>query len=497
MAKDWDRSAELIHEYSDGLLKGGRLGTLIRWVKHLPEEVIRAKPGLCGDYAWALLLIGELDQAEPYLSHAETFFQEDPQYQGGIASAQAFLARSRGEYQGTIEKSEKALALLPTEDVATRSIVAINLGLTYWHAGNLGQADRALHEALHSGEKSGNHYAAVAARVFIGRNAASRGHLHQAEETYKQILLVDGPPPMLALTHLDLCGLNYEWNRLEVAQDHWQKGMDLSRRSGNVEFQIAAEMLFTRLKLGLGAVEAAEGAALRAFEMSQSFSPFTQARCASSLVQVALTRGDLEGAIGWAERVKVDGDHFTFYMFLNLTRARILMAEGKGSEAAEELSRCYEKASEGGWGYGVIATRVMQCMNAEDPDAAKSFLSDALAMAQSENFLRTFVDHGGGIVPCLRDAVLEGIAAEYVGTILKIVERKVDLPDSSSLVEPLSKREVEVLRLLVAGLSNREMASTLFLSLGTVKSHIHNIYGKLGVRNRAEAIAKAGELELL
>ena len=185
MAKDWNRSAELIHEYSDGLLRGGRLGTLIRWVSQLPEQVIRTYPGVCGDYAWALLLIGDLDKAEPYLSHATTFHQEDSQYQGGIASAEAFLARSRGDFQGTIEKSEKALALLSTEDFATRSIVAINLGLTYWHAGMLDQADKALREARHSGDKSGNHYAAVAARVFMGRNAASRGHLYQAEEIRK------------------------------------------------------------------------------------------------------------------------------------------------------------------------------------------------------------------------------------------------------------------------------------------------------------------------
>ena len=497
MAKDWNRSAELIHEYSDGLLRGGRLGTLIRWVRQLPEQVIRTYPGVCGDYAWALLLIGDLDKAEPYLSHAATFHQQDSQYQGGIASAEAFLARSRGDFQGTIEKSEKALALLSTEDFATRSIVAINLGLTYWHAGMLDQADKALREARHSGDKSGNHYAAVAARVFIGRNAATRGHLHQAEETYKQIVQEGGPPPMLALTHLDLCGLNYEWNRLGIAQDHWQKGMDLCRRSGNIEFQVAAEMLLARLKLALGAVDAAEGAALRAYEMSQNFSPFTQARCASSLVQVALAKGDVKVAVEWAEKMEVDGDHFTFYMFLNLTRARIWIAQRKESKADEELSKCYEKASKGGWKYGVIATRVLQCMSAEDSNSAKEFLRDALSLAQSENFLRIFADHGGRIVPCLQGVLLEGASAEYVGKILTIIEGKGATPETGSLIEPLTQRELEVLRLLVAGLSNREMASTLVLSLGTVKTHVHNIYGKLGVRNRAEAIARTRELALL
>jgi LuxR family maltose regulon positive regulatory protein len=496
-AEDWERAAELIQDYTGELLKRGEVMTLIGWIKRLPEQMIQAYPELCGDYAWALLLIGEFDEAEPLLAYAEKCDLDNPQFQGGIASAQAYLARCRGDFQGTIQQSEMALSLLPSSDLMTRSIVAVNLGLTYWHAGYLDEAEKALREALDAGRGSGNQYAAVAGRVFLGRTAASRGNLRRAEELYRQLLRDGGPIPMLALTHLDLCGLNYEWNKLKVSEEHRWRGVELCKQSGNLEFQIAGELLHARLKIATGAIEAAERAAVRAYEMAQDFSPFTRARCASSLVQVALAKDDLKTAEEWASRMAVDGDHFTFYMFLNLTRARLLMAKGKQEEAAAELSRCYEIASKGGWGYGIIAVRVLQCLATENAESSYEFLFDALTQAHSNGFLRAFVDGGQDLIPTLQEVARKGKLVEYVGEILTTMGETTRVSQTSELVEPLSEREIEVLRLLVAGLSNREIAGKLVISLGTAKTHIHNIYGKLSARNRAEAIARTRELELL
>lgn len=497
IAEDWERAAGLIQSSSDALLSRGEVMTLIGWIRQLPEEVIRAKPELCGDYGWALLLVGELDLAEPLLSHAERYFQDDPQSLGGIASAQAYLARARGDVRETIEKSEKALSLLPETDLSPRSIVAVNLGLTYWHGGYLNEAEKALKEAVQAGYGSGNIYTAVAARVFIARTEASRGNLHQAADQYQQLIQDGGPVPMLALTHLDLSGLNYEWNNLEVSEEHRRQGMELCKRSGNVEFEIAGELLKVRLKMAQGALDTAYQAAQRANKIAQDFSPLNQARSAACLAQVSLTQGNIDGAQHWVEQMGMDGDANTFYMFLNLTRANLLMAREKRNSAAVELETCYEKASQGGWVYGLIAVRVLQSLAAETNEAALGYLKDALALAQPEGFIRTFVDAGEPLKPILQEAALQGIMPDYVGKILAAMGESTKALPTSKLVEPLSEREIEVLRLLVAGLSNREIAGKLILSLGTVKTHIHNIYGKLGSRNRAEAIARTRELELL
>jgi LuxR family maltose regulon positive regulatory protein len=120
-------------------------------------------------------------------------------------------------------------------------------------------------------------------------------------------------------------------------------------------------------------------------------------------------------------------------------------------------------------------------------------------MAQPENFICTFADAGNELVPHLQEAARRGIKPDYVGRILSVMgeKYKITVAGQSSLVEPLSERELEVLRLVTAGLSNREIAAQLFISPGTAKTHIHNICGKLGVRNRTEAAMRAKELNLV
>jgi LuxR family maltose regulon positive regulatory protein len=252
-----------------------------------------------------------------------------------------------------------------------------------------------------------------------------------------------------------------------------------------------------RLKLSEGAFQAAFQAAQRANQKAQDFSPFTQARCASCLAHIALARGDLGEANHWVEQMPTDGDAHSFYMFLNLIKPRLLIAQGKREAAAAELQACYDRASQQGWGYAVIAVRVLQCLAADSAESAYEFLLDALTLAQPEGFIRIFADEGEALIPSLQEVAQRGKMVEYIGEILAVMGSRGEALAGSSLVEPLSQREMEVLRLLVAGLSNREMAGKLILSLGTVKTHIHNIYGKLGVRNRAEAIKRARELELL
>ena len=156
-------------------------------------------------------------------------------------------------------------------------------------------------------------------------------------------------------------------------------------------------------------------------------------------------------------------------------------------------------ASRAGWGYAVIAVRILQTLAAETTETALEFLTDALQLAQPEGFIRTFADAGGQLTPLLQKVALRGIMPEYIGQILfAIGEGRIKItPEQSSLVEPLSKRELEVLRLVAAGLSNREIARQLVISPGTAKTHIHNICGKLDVRNRTEAAMRAKELNLV
>jgi LuxR family maltose regulon positive regulatory protein len=160
-------------------------------------------------------------------------------------------------------------------------------------------------------------------------------------------------------------------------------------------------------------------------------------------------------------------------------------------------------ADRAGWVYAAIKARVLQSLTAGSRETGVEFLADALKRAQPEKCIRTFVDTGDALIPLLQEAARQGIYLEYISQILSVMGkqtlREFKMPALGGWLEvkSLSERELEVLRLVAVGLSNREIAKTLYLSPGTVKTHIHHIFGKLGVENRTQAVTRAKELELV
>ena len=148
-------------------------------------------------------------------------------------------------------------------------------------------------------------------------------------------------------------------------------------------------------------------------------------------------------------------------------------------------------------GFAVIASMALQVVAAETKRQGIEILKNAMQLSQPEGFIRTYVDAGPDLIPLLKEAARKGIMPDYVGQILRAFGDKRKMDSVSPLVEPLSKRELEVLRLVSAGLSNKEIADKLYLSPGTIKTHVHNICGKLGVRNRTEASTRAKEINLI
>jgi LuxR family maltose regulon positive regulatory protein len=499
-AADWEQAAEQISASTDSMLKRGEYITLINWYAQLPAETISAQPRIGLNYSWSLMLASQFEHAELILRRLEQSAQGERALMGEVATAQAFLAQSLGDSRGMVELSHKALALLAEDNVNSRGIVALNLGIAYWHIGRLGESQQALEQALPANRQSGNTYGEMMARLFLGRVWAVRGHLRQALTWFEEVALQAEKNLIFPLVHLDLFTLHYEWNNLESAARHLAKGLESSQQSGNLEFQIGAHMLQARLKLAqrdlVGAEQALEQA--RHLEQTSAIPSRTLGRIADLQAQLALRRGDLETALQLAPQLEPDADCHPFYRFLGLTRSRLSLAQGRKAEAAEQLAAAAQIAQRNDWGYALVATRVLQALAAETIDESLEFLGAALRIGEPEGFIGTFVEAGEPLIPRLQEAARRGMQPEYVGQILSAIQgRRLAVPTRTDLVEPLSERELEVLRLVAAGLSNREIAGKLILSLGTIKTHIHNIYGKLDVRNRAQAVDRARELELL
>jgi LuxR family maltose regulon positive regulatory protein len=216
-------------------------------------------------------------------------------------------------------------------------------------------------------------------------------------------------------------------------------------------------------------------------------------------VQIALAQEDLPSALHWIEQVQGEYGASIHYPALPLERAKLELVQGNKAGAAVILAERYQTAAQAGIRYAQIEIRILQGLAASDDEEALVYLAEALTMAQSEGYVRIFVDQGRALVPLLRRAAHRGIAPGYVAQLLSAMADSFGAPSSLAqpLIEPLSEREVEVLRLLAAGRSNQAIAAELMLSVGTVKAHNSNIYGKLGVRSRTQAVARARELKLL
>jgi LuxR family maltose regulon positive regulatory protein len=239
-------------------------------------------------------------------------------------------------------------------------------------------------------------------------------------------------------------------------------------------------------------------------------------------VRLWLVQDNLSDASRWVEERDLDIDEVLdpsremdlsqlldyTALFDYLVLARILLARHRLGQAAELLRRLLKAAEAGGRGTRMIEIRMLQALvrqAGDDTDTAMDALERALALAEPEGFVRAFVDEGPAMAQLLYEALSRGIAPGYIRRLLSAfpAEAPASPPSSevhrpsSDLFEPLSDRELEVLQLIAEGLTNREIATRLFLSSHTIKTHTRNIYGKLDAHSRTQAVTRAQALGIL
>jgi len=509
-ACDWERAVDLVTSgIDDDLLKQGRMATLLGWYEALPEEVVRANPQLCIQVAWPLILTEQVDAAEPYLALAEQAAeaQGDTALMGDVAVAQVHIARLRGDNQRAMVLSERALELLPPDHLSGRSVVGVNLGIAQWFQGRLEEAERTLTEAECAGRKSGNDYARFAALTFMGRIQAARGKPHQAAESCREMIRHGGRNPMVALAHYDLARLLYEWNDLDTAADHLRQGIALNEH-GSPEFRAGGYGTLALVEQARGNGAAVREALQKASWLLENpdISPATRLYNLVVRILVALAQDDLQMAAQAAERAPEpeESGSFSDYLFLMSAQARLRLAQGQHEAAAGCLAALHGMVSQGGWQSAVVRARALQSLTIPDADEALATLAEALALAQPLGYVRTFVDAGGPMRALLREAAARNIAPDYVPKLLAAFRSPESgsvgvppYPHTPRLVEPLSDRELDVLRFLAERRTNQEIAQAMCVSVNTVKTHLKNVYGKLDVHSRKRAITRAKELGLL
>lgn len=346
-----------------------------------------------------------------------------------------------------------------------------------------------------------------------------QGRLHEAAEIQRQALQLASrkggrPAPFAGFAYIGLSRLQYEWDDLDSAMHNAEKGIEIIKLGGLVEAIPAGRFILAQVHLARGQFDRATGTMAKAEQAAQRCeNPYVIARVAAWRMRLWMTHRDRMPATDWRGQHSPDTDSGTDYLreLVHLARARELMASPLADlpsqrtrvrEALDLLQRQFEAAKAAGRVGNTLVILILQALALQmegDGEQALSALKHALSLAEPEGYVRTFVDEGEPMVRLLRCALTRGIAPSYVSRLLAALGERAPAasPVAQALVEPLTERELEVLRLIAAGLSNQEIAHELVVALSTVKSHVNHTYGKLGVKSRTQAVARAQELDLV
>jgi LuxR family maltose regulon positive regulatory protein len=532
-AEDFERAVGLIELARPAMALSYQSSTWLGWVKALPDVLIRTRPVLIVGYAWALLDSGEMEASEARLQDAERWLgmstdqmvvvdkEQFRSLPASIATARAYRSLALGDIPGTVKYAQQALEVAPEDDQVRHIQATSLLGLAQYASGDLEEAERSLADFHTNLRKTAEIQTLIGITFLLADIRVALGRLHEAESSYEQTLRLatgQGEPMPLGTADLyrGLGELTIEWGDLEAAAQHLLTSQKLGEQTATTDWLHRLCVSQARLKEAQGDLDSAL-ALLDEAERVYIRSPLPDVRPVAALkARVWLKQGRLAEALGWAREqgLSVDDDLRYTREFEHITLARVLIAAGKSDreagsldEATRLLGRLLQAAETGGRLGSAIQILLLQALAFQAQDNlshALAPLERALALAKPEGYVCIFVDEGEAMRLLIekqsrnRDHPLSG----YADILLAAFTQPVAAPKSaiihqkSDMIEPLSERELEVLKLLRSELSGPEIAQHLIVSLNTLRTHTKNIFNKLGVNNRRAAIRRAEELDL-
>jgi LuxR family transcriptional regulator, maltose regulon positive regulatory protein len=544
-AGDATWAARLVEQHFDALFQPSEGATIQRWLAALPAELVRSRPRLCLAQTFMALVGGDVEAIQPPLDAAERALAEagDEPYEpsvgraasllvnvpAAIALGHAYLAHLRGDAEGTIAFASRALAELGEGEWMLDSVTRQQLAVAEWLRGRLPEAERAFAASIAQWREAGERGVAAWGCDYLGQVQRAQGRLDAALGTYQQTLEMTAGPgqpalPAAGIGYVGMAEVAYQRGELDAAQQDVREGIARCRQLNYT--QPLATGLAT-----LAWIRQAKGDHARALEAIGEAERVAPSPGVATLLnpvpaqraRLLLAQGDVATAVQWTKQRGLHPDDEGEYQREReyLVLARVLLADGRPHQAHGLLARLHAAAEAQQRTGSVIEIQALQALalaSVGEEAGAVATLARALTLARPEGYVRVFADEGppmgallGRLVAAQRTAqtAVDGVPLGYLGRLLRAFERHAARSAAPArprtaaaqglggLVEALSDRELEVLRLLAAGKPNRQIAEELVVTPNTVKKHVTHILDKLGAGNRTEATARARELGLL
>ena len=532
-AHDWERALNLIEPIAYQLLSLGKVDRLKRWLETIPETALRPRPRLCFWYIPTLLYKSEFDKVEKYLHIMEE--AEPPQVRRGLASAvwstRSLLASSAGDVKKAEEFCNKSEEQLLPDDVKQHAVVSYARTRLTFLKGDMKASEEKVLEVIPIFRRADHFVFEIAGRTGLAYIRGLQGRLRECINGIEEVMPLAREkssylPDVLFYPHSYLCDVYRELNDLDRAKTHLNEALNIYSKvvvQSYVAFYADnIRSLAWMLEL-LGDAEHAQALVddgVRRMERNNNEIALKQIRALRALL--FLRRNDMREANRWAESCGLNVDDEAIYAteLSHITYARWLFARGEGEKALPLIKRVQRSAQAGSRIRALIhlltlEALIQQSLGKEVP--ANAALETALSLAQPESFMRTFIDEGEPLAKLLKQCLKqdgkrwerekpallpyvmklnEALGALGPQTPTRAAQSEAEGLPWWYLEDPLSDRELEVLQHVAKGLSNQEIADKLFLSTGTVKRHMSNIYQKIDVHSRTQAVERARSMKL-
>jgi LuxR family maltose regulon positive regulatory protein len=542
-AKDYLWLADLLEKASQSpaTWSRGEFNRVLRWMEMLPPEIVESRPRMMAQVSRAYYLTNDTRQGLAWHQKAEAAVNalppspEKDHLLGVLAVNRTYFAMIREEIEEMIADAKEALRLLPEDDPLWRCRAQYALALGEEELGNFIPARQYFERVADLCLATGNTFLALNVMSSLAYVQVRTGQLHQAELTCRKGLKIGemedaegsgGPSPRLtpaaSLVLVGLGAVQFERNELDAAEKTMLDAVALAGQGG-IDSLISTDNwlgVVIRARLALGRRSAAEEAIHQfdTFVASSGTSRHQHISYEAQRARMALALGDFSEASAWARRYEQIGEHEFIIENPDIVLVRVYLAEKRFDEALARLDQALPGAEKSGYfqrQLEILILRALTLSRLGRSVAARDCLLRAVEMAAPEGYMAAFAAEGAALLPLVEE-LRSQLRREQPGGSSRLVEfidrlasaftlvqgspaprAGSPLPHPEALIEPLSDRELEVLRLIGDGLSNGDIAQKLYLSPNTLKAHTQNIYSKLDVYSRVQAVNRARDLGLL